>query len=290
MYKLLKVTVVTFMTSIVLMGCVGSGNSEDLALTEKTLELQEQVILLQQQVQNLTKEQTDKEDSTSLEKENKRLQAEIADLKEANAGLEKQLEKVTQEESSTLESAVSSVTANRVSCKETYLAIDGGSVFWQPSDYYLEYNNKKYISFDTIKTFYNYDASSYGQVIKGFPLGDTLIKASGVISLSDIIKENEAEDDFENSYYKEIKLDGMVLRISEVGLESCVISKPLYLTNRLIKVGSTRTDVQRAYGRLGSNDEKTWTTFSSNAEYSEGHKTIFTFGSNDRVVEIKYGW
>jgi hypothetical protein len=84
-------------------------------------------------------------------------------------------------------------------------------------------------------------------------------------------------------------MDGLKLTWGEVGLEKLEILKPKYKTQRGIMIGSSRDDVQTAYGLLGKEDSAIWYTFHDNVEYSEGSAYAFYF-KNNVVSKIVYGW
>lgn len=276
--------------SMFLTGCISDSaqevNSNELInLREENNQLINKLNDMENKLNNLEKDNEITKLTLALEEaeeEKTKLNAELADIKEKYKELQ-------DEKDSIQDLAVGQVTANLVSCKNSYMSIDGGSAYYEEDDYYLEYNGDVYFSRDFIKTYYGYKNYEYGNVIKGFPLLNFLIEADGRVYLEELVNAHKDESKDKMNYVVD-DYDGLTLTFGEVGLVSCVITKPTYLTDRGITVGSTRSDVQRAYGRLGSDTEKTWTTFMNNAEFSEGSKTVFTFDTANRVREIYYGW
>ena len=71
------------------------------------------------------------------------------------------------------------------------------------------------------------------------------------------------------------------MRLLKPYLIDCFLISTLK-NDRGITIGSTRLEVQNAYGRLGLDTDRTWTTFNHNAEQ---YCTRFTF-EDDKVIEI----
>lgn len=222
-----------------------------------------------------------------LQNENNALKQEINNLKNEleNVNLVKNLEHSNVEYI---------VEASKVYFKEsTNNSIDGGCVEIDEEEYYLEYESKIFISTDFIKKLYNTE-NDYGIVIKGFPVEKYIINTNGILYVSDYYEELQKiydENNASGNYnYITKKLDGLEMIYGEVGLRKYIITKPLYMTQRGITVGSTKNDVIKAYGILGNDSEDKWHTFVNNAEYSRGSALTFMFDANDRVTEIQYGW
>ncbi|MCL6456788.1 MAG: hypothetical protein K6T85_02160 [Gorillibacterium sp.] len=176
-----------------------------------------------------------------------------------------------------------------------YTKIDGGIQSIPKVMYYLQIEDEKFLSERFLQENYQLDklqSSPETFLIKGFPLeGKFLYKTSGILPLQPYYEKLLAafEKQSDSMVPAVLKLDGLAFYWGEVGLEDLVISKPLYMTTRGIAVGSTRQEVQRAYGRLGQDTENRWYTYAGSVEYMEGGTTTFVF-ENDKVVEIHYGW
>lgn len=190
--------------------------------------------------------------------------------------------------------ASNQVLADKVYFKDNQARIDGSIQDSGNDPYYLKVNDEEYISSSQIKSLYKLDNQS-GLVVKGYPIeGEYLLKADGIIHLDSYYKKLNAlfTKQAENKDYTDISLevmDGLKLTWGEVGLRKLEILKPNYQTQRGIMIGSTRDDVQRAYGLLGKDDSTVWYTFRHNAEYSEGSAYAFYF-QNSVVSKIDYGW
>lgn len=186
------------------------------------------------------------------------------------------------------------VLAQKIFFKDGYIAIDGGCQRVSEDNYYLKVDDEEYISSALIKELYKLD-NQYGLVAKGFPIeGEFLIRTDGIIRLEEYYAELEAEfkKKAEKGDYNDITtqiMEGLNFIWGEVGLRQVEILQPKYMTQRGIRIGSTRDEVQREYGMIGTHEDNVWYTFINNAEYSQGRAYTFHF-EKDIVTKITYGW
>ena len=206
---------------------------------------------------------------------------------------------ITQDPGSQIEASGSAIqpSSDQLLAEKVYFApytfIDGGAQNTPEGSYYLLVGGEKFIPESFLQQNYLLDEFQLGPkafIIRGFPSdGQFLIKTDGIVSLKPyydkLLNEFERQADFKTAV---LKMDGLAFYWGEVGLEDMVISKPLYMTSRAITIGSTREEVQRAYGKLGEDTEERWYTYKGSVEHSEGSTTTFVFNL-DKVIEIHYG-
>ncbi|WP_155987748.1 hypothetical protein [Gorillibacterium massiliense] len=185
------------------------------------------------------------------------------------------------------------VTAVRVPAGK-WILVDGGYQLAPSGSFILKYEDQTFFSKDMIRDLY--DTAEYGDsiIVRGLPfLGNKLFETSGIVNLNPIFNKlkEKLEDNMKKGKIAELteSYDGMTITWGEVGLQRLVLNSPRYSTMRGIHVGSTREDVQKAYGRLGQPDATSWKTFLGIAEFQEGDVTEFIF-EQDIVKEIRYGW
>lgn len=218
--------------------------------------------------------------SESLQNENEKLKCINNNLKEEV----KKLEEISKEKDGQDYLKATIVPINELQF------IDGCAISISEGNNLIQYEDEEYISFNLIKEIYGYqNIDRY--LIKGFPLENYVVKTDGILYFEDYIREHgekyDPEVDFER---KSIELDGIKLEYGgEMGVVEYVITKPVYMTQRGITVGSSRNEVRQAYGQLGLDSEEKWNTFKHNAEYSVGAALTFVF-EEDKVKVIYYGY
>ncbi|MCG8482379.1 MAG: hypothetical protein MJA31_03645 [Clostridia bacterium] len=174
-----------------------------------------------------------------------------------------------------------------------YISVDGNTIKKPDNTIFLKYNNDTFIPMSFIRQYYSIDEQ--GEIIiKGRPIeNEYILKTESIVYLNDLYKEIEEKfkkQVLDGNYYDiSKKLDGIEIEYGEVGFRRYIITKPIYMTKRHITVGSTREEVQKEYGKLGSDDDEAWYTVGGSAEYSAGNQYKFVFKEN-KVVEIHYGW
>lgn len=210
------------------------------------------------------------------------IEADNKYLKEEADQLENKIMELKNEEIMALQS--NEVISTKTSAQE--YGIDATTLhFIDDSEYFLKYDERVFIPIDFIKAFYGI-TTDYGSylLIKDLPLEKYLIKAEGVVKLEyedlkDFLEtaKIKEQDDYNTIY----ELDGLEIGFVEAG-SYYVLTKPLYMTERGITIGSTRAEVQKAYGKLGTENEDVWSTFNRNAEFFGTH---FYF-KDDKVYKI----
>lgn len=165
--------------------------------------------------------------------------------------------------------------------------IDGGEVNIYDEEI-LSANDQYYFAESFIDRLYNYPPreSEVSFRIKGEPIIDHIYLLDSKVeitfdSLDNLIGYTGVEDPEE---MRKIELDGLN---GGYGIEGGTlhITSDNYMTSRGITVGSTREEVQRAYGIIGEYEDEYWGTFLGNAEYGS-REMRFKFIDN-MVVEIR---
>lgn len=217
--------------------------------------------------------------SELLQKENEELKYNNNDLNNKVTELEKKLKEINEQDS---------IKATIIPINELQF-IDGGAIPIAEGNNLIQYEDEKYISLNLIKEIYGYNNMDE-YLIKGFPLEDYIVRTDGILYFEDYIMEHgEKYDPQVDLDRKSIELEGLKLVYGgEMGVIEYVITKPVYMTQRGITVGSSRNEVRQAYGQLGLDSEEKWNTFKRNAEYSVGCAFTFVF-EEDKVKEIYYG-
>ncbi|WP_166243152.1 hypothetical protein [Paenibacillus turpanensis] len=202
----------------------------------------------------------------------------IAQYKEENSQLQSRIKELEQEIT-----RLSNKQPKKKSSGE--LSIDGSSLSIDHQDYILEYEGRTYVSADFMKEFYGVDDEYPPYLIfRGLPLEKKLI---GINSIYNLSKEglrdltNTMSVTTKDEYSTIYQTDGLEIGFVEAG-NYYVLTKPVFMNDRGISIGSSRSDVQLAYGKLGEDDSEVWSTFNSNAEYIG---TKFTF-KDHKVIKI----
>lgn len=223
--------------------------------------------------------------SNNEEKESNNLKQQVLQLQQEKVELENKVAELENQDNEQV---------NKVFFNESWeRSIDGGDMFIEDDEYYLEHDGQIFISTQFIKDLFGIEKDDYyGIVIKGFPCESHILKTDSIIKVQDIVDDLGLEKKCEEGNYHdiEVEVEGLKIIYGEVGIWDYTFTDSTYSTERGIAIGSTRDDVKKAYGQLGSMDDEIWHTFSNNVAYSEGDAFKFVFDENDVVTGISYGW
>lgn len=257
-------------------------------------EVLNEVDTLEKQLINLRNENEQlKENIENLVQKNKKSEQKIGVLMTESDESKQAIEKLTKEnEDLRKKSTLLQPDEVVVNKKPAYkYIIDGIQLrFIDKEKFFLEYDQQTYISSDFLKSYYNVEQHvPYALLINGLPAEEKIIKTDGILELNyDGLKEQlkTAKTKEQDEGIIIYTLDGFEITLRYGRFEYYVLTKPLYATSRGITIGSTRSEVQKAYGRLGKEDAEMWATINGGAEYGG---TVFYF-KDDNVVKIVNYW
>lgn len=223
--------------------------------------------------------------NTSVNKENE-LANEIKKLKTSNQTILDQIKEYEKNKKDSIVLKPNQMIVNKISASE--YRIDATDLKRTDcNNYFFQHNDKVYVPFDFLEWFYDSDMSYWeGNYIKGLPYEKYIIKTDRMYSLNNLSGLIDSTDNIEivvqDEYTKSYILDGLTIDYFEAG-SSYTITKPTFMTERGITIGSTRSEVKKAYGTLGKDTDNIWLAFHTN----EGGNLRFTFKDNT-VIEISY--
>lgn len=219
--------------------------------------------------------QSTREELSRVKSENKKMKSSEMELNSENDLLHKNIEE--------LNSRIQEFKNVPKKVQASQYGIDGTPLFLFKNDYFLDYEGKTYISAEFIKSYYGIKKDYLNDLmIRGLPLEKKLISIKEVYGLShdDLLKIIDKYNMKKKNYYT-YETDGFEIEFAD-RCDSYTLTKPLFMNERGITIGSSRSDVQRAYGKLGNENAVEWSTFQWNMEYLG---TTFTF-KDDKVIKI----
>lgn len=257
-------------------------------------EVLKEVDILETQLNNLRNENEQlKQNIENLIQKNKKSEQKKEMLMTENDESKQDIEKLTKENEDLRKNSILLQPDEVVASKKPAYKyrIDGIELrFIDKDKFFLEYNQQMYISSEFLKSYHGIEYDDpVCLLINGLPAEEKIIKTDGILELNyeglkELFKTAKIREQDDDTITYE--MDGLEIIFRDNFFEYYVLTKPLYATERGITIGSTRLEVQHAYGTLGKKDAETWHTINFGAEYGG---TVFFF-TDDKVVKIVNYW